>query len=59
MNRCDYLDPMLPWTGHKDTGKGVSLRFFVHFFFFFEFFNKLLSNKKLFVVIMGSVELQN
>eukprot|EP00008_Paramoeba_atlantica_P005143 CAMPEP_0201484032 /NCGR_PEP_ID=MMETSP0151_2-20130828/8215_1 /ASSEMBLY_ACC=CAM_ASM_000257 /TAXON_ID=200890 /ORGANISM="Paramoeba atlantica, Strain 621/1 / CCAP 1560/9" /LENGTH=475 /DNA_ID=CAMNT_0047867479 /DNA_START=84 /DNA_END=1511 /DNA_ORIENTATION=+ len=25
MNRCDYLDPMLPWTGHKDTGKGVSL----------------------------------
>eukprot|EP00466_Bigelowiella_natans_P006733 jgi/Bigna1/129857/aug1.10_g4565 len=25
MNRCDYLDPMLPWTGVKDTGKGVSL----------------------------------
>jgi acyl-CoA reductase-like NAD-dependent aldehyde dehydrogenase len=24
-NRCDYLDPMLPWTGVKDTGKGVSL----------------------------------
>ena len=27
MNRCDYLDPYLPWTGVKDTGKGVSLRF--------------------------------
>lgn len=25
MNRCDYLDPALPWTGVKDTGKGVSL----------------------------------
>jgi acyl-CoA reductase-like NAD-dependent aldehyde dehydrogenase len=25
MNRCDYLDPLLPWTGVKDTGKGVSL----------------------------------
>lgn len=25
MNRCDYLDPELPWTGVKDTGKGVSL----------------------------------
>jgi len=25
MNRCDYLDPMLPWTGVKNTGKGVSL----------------------------------
>jgi acyl-CoA reductase-like NAD-dependent aldehyde dehydrogenase len=25
MNRCDYLDPMLPWTGVKDTGKGMSL----------------------------------
>ena len=24
-NRCDYLDPMLPWTGVKDTGKGISL----------------------------------
>lgn len=24
-NRCDYLDPELPWTGVKDTGKGVSL----------------------------------
>ena len=25
MNRCDYLDPELPWSGHKNTGKGVSL----------------------------------
>lgn len=25
MNRCDYLDPELPWTGVKDTGKGVAL----------------------------------
>ena len=25
MNRCDYLDPLLPWTGVKDTGRGVSL----------------------------------
>ena len=22
MNRCDYLDPALVWTGVKDTGKG-------------------------------------
>ncbi len=25
MNRCDYLDPFLPWVGVKDTGKCVSL----------------------------------
>jgi acyl-CoA reductase-like NAD-dependent aldehyde dehydrogenase len=25
MNRCDYLDPCLAWTGVKDTGRGVSL----------------------------------
>ncbi len=25
MNRCDYLDPALAWTGVKATGKGVSL----------------------------------
>ena len=25
MNRCDSLDPLLPWTGVKDTGKGMSL----------------------------------
>ena len=22
MNRCDYLDPALAWTGVKDTGRG-------------------------------------
>jgi acyl-CoA reductase-like NAD-dependent aldehyde dehydrogenase len=25
MNRCDYLDPGLAWTGIKDSGHGVSL----------------------------------
>jgi acyl-CoA reductase-like NAD-dependent aldehyde dehydrogenase len=25
MNRCDYLDPALPWTGVKASGKGSSL----------------------------------
>ncbi len=25
MNRCDYLDPALCWTGCKDTGKGGAL----------------------------------
>ena len=25
MNRCDYLDPGLAWTGVKETGKGCSL----------------------------------
>ena len=25
MNRCDYLDPALPWVGVKDTGRGCSL----------------------------------
>jgi acyl-CoA reductase-like NAD-dependent aldehyde dehydrogenase len=25
LNRCDYLDPALPWTGVKDSGSGVSL----------------------------------
>ncbi len=24
-NRCDYLDPGLPWSGVKDSGRGVSL----------------------------------
>ena len=24
-NRCDYLDPGLPWSGTKDSGRGVSL----------------------------------
>ena len=25
MNRCDYLDPALAWTGIKDSGHGCSL----------------------------------
>jgi acyl-CoA reductase-like NAD-dependent aldehyde dehydrogenase len=25
MNRCDYLDPALPWVGVKDSGRGCSL----------------------------------
>jgi acyl-CoA reductase-like NAD-dependent aldehyde dehydrogenase len=25
MNRCDYLDPGLAWTGVKDTGRGATL----------------------------------
>ncbi|KAG8979653.1 hypothetical protein FRB90_008029 [Tulasnella sp. 427] len=25
LNRCDYLDPALAWTGSKDSGRGVSL----------------------------------
>ena len=28
MNRCDYLDPSLAWTGVKDTGRGVTLSTF-------------------------------
>jgi len=24
-NRCDFLDPLLPWTGVKDSGKGCTL----------------------------------
>jgi len=24
-NRCDFLDPALPWTGVKDSGKGSGL----------------------------------
>ena len=27
MNRCDYLDPALCWTGCKDTGRGGSLSY--------------------------------
>ncbi|HEX2526533.1 MAG TPA: aldehyde dehydrogenase family protein [Geminicoccus sp.] len=30
MNRCDYLDPALAWTGVKDTGRGVSLSRFAY-----------------------------
>ena len=25
MNRCDYIDPELAWTGVKDTGRGASM----------------------------------
>ncbi len=25
MNRCDYVDPALVWTGVKDTGKGGAM----------------------------------
>jgi acyl-CoA reductase-like NAD-dependent aldehyde dehydrogenase len=25
VNRCDYLDPALAWTGHKESGMGASL----------------------------------
>ncbi|MCB9729170.1 MAG: aldehyde dehydrogenase family protein [Deltaproteobacteria bacterium] len=25
VNRCDYVDPSLPWTGFGDSGKGVTL----------------------------------
>jgi acyl-CoA reductase-like NAD-dependent aldehyde dehydrogenase len=25
MNRCDYLDPALTWTGVKETGRGATL----------------------------------
>jgi len=25
LNRCDYLDPALPWTGVRDSGRGCSL----------------------------------
>jgi acyl-CoA reductase-like NAD-dependent aldehyde dehydrogenase len=25
MNRCDYLDPALAWTGVKNTGRGATL----------------------------------
>jgi acyl-CoA reductase-like NAD-dependent aldehyde dehydrogenase len=27
MNRCDYLDPALPWVGVKDSGLGCSLSY--------------------------------
>jgi hypothetical protein len=25
MNRCDYIDPELAWTGVKDTGHGAGM----------------------------------
>lgn len=27
INRCDYLDPCLPWNGIKDSGRGCSLSY--------------------------------
>ena len=30
-NRCDYLDPGLPWTGVKDSGRGSSLSRYGYF----------------------------
>ena len=27
INRCDYLDPSLPWNGIKDSGRGCSLSY--------------------------------
>ena len=30
LNRCDYLDPALAWTGGKNTGRGVSLSAYVY-----------------------------
>lgn len=30
-NRCDYLDPGLPWTGVKDSGRGSSLSRFGYY----------------------------
>ncbi len=27
MNRCDYVDPYLAWTGVKDTGRGVGMSY--------------------------------
>lgn len=25
MNRSDFLDPYLPWSGRKDSGKGIGM----------------------------------
>lgn len=30
-NRCDYLDPALPWTGARDSGKGSTLSRYGYF----------------------------
>lgn len=35
MNRCDYLDPALAWTGVKASGRGVSLSSFGEFHLLF------------------------
>ena len=31
MNRCDYLDPALPWTGYKLSGRGSGLSRFAFY----------------------------
>jgi acyl-CoA reductase-like NAD-dependent aldehyde dehydrogenase len=31
LNRCDFLDPALAWTGVKNSGRGVSLSKFGEF----------------------------
>ena len=31
LNRCDYLDPALAWTGVKNSGRGISLSKFGEF----------------------------
>jgi acyl-CoA reductase-like NAD-dependent aldehyde dehydrogenase len=36
MNRCDYLDPALAWTGVKESGRGVSLSKFGKCFLSFD-----------------------
>ena len=38
INRCDYLDPALAWTGVKETGMGCSLSSFA-----FDSFTRLKS----------------
>ena len=30
-NRCDFLDPALPWTGYGDSGKGSTLSRYGYF----------------------------
>jgi acyl-CoA reductase-like NAD-dependent aldehyde dehydrogenase len=30
MNRCDYLDPALPWSGLKNSGRGCSLSYLAY-----------------------------
>ena len=42
LNRCDYLDPALAWTGVKNSGRGVSLSKFGQCLTGFEDFDDLL-----------------
>ena len=43
LNRCDYLDPALAWTGVKDSGRGVSLSRFGECFWCRDFVSSFLS----------------